>query len=227
MSTIAEKIRILRERIAETCAKLSRNPAEVAIVAVTKTVPPQRIQEAVDAGIQILGENRVQEALSKVGSVKGDITWHMVGHLQRNKVKKALDIFDLIQSVDSYDLAREIDCHSRQRNRRTDILIEVNTSGEPTKFGIRPDEALDLVSKLVEMPNINVVGLMTIGAFTDDEGTVRKCFSTLREISETIRSSFKNLDLRWLSMGMSADYIWAIQEGSNMVRIGTAIFGER
>ena len=227
MSTIAENIRILRETIAETCARISRNPAEVTIVAVTKTVPPQRIQEAVDAGINILGENRVQEALSKIGSVRGNIAWHMVGHLQRNKVKKALEIFDLIQSVDSYELACEIDRHSARRNRKTDILVEVNTSGEPTKFGVKPDQALDLVSRLAGLANINVVGLMTIGAFTDDERTVRKCFSTLREISERIKSSFRDLDLKWLSMGMSSDYIWAIEEGSNMLRIGTAIFGAR
>lgn len=227
MSTIAENIRILRERIAETCVKLSRDPAEVAIVAVTKTVPPQRIQEAIDAGIEILGENRVQEALSKIGTVKGKITWHMVGHLQRNKVKKALEIFDLIQSVDSYELACEIDRHSRQCNRRTDVLIEINTSGEPTKFGIKPEQTLELVSKIKHLPNINIVGLMTIGAFTEDERAVRKCFSTLRELGERIRSSFSDIDIKWLSMGMSSDYIWAIQEGSNMVRIGTAIFGKR
>lgn len=227
MSTVAENIRILRERIAETCVKLSRDPAEVAIVAVTKTVPPQRIQEAIDAGIEILGENRVQEALSKIGLVKGKITWHMVGHLQRNKVKKALDIFDLIQSVDSYELACEIDRHSAQRNRRTDVLLEVNTSGEPTKFGIKPQQTVELVSRIKDLPNINIVGLMTIGAFTEDERTVRKCFSTLRELGEKIESSFSDIDIKWLSMGMSSDYIWAIQEGSNMVRIGTAIFGER
>ena len=207
---------------------MGRNPDEITIVAVTKTVPPDRIQQAVEAGISVLGENRVQEAATKISEVKGDVSWHMVGHLQRNKVKRAVGMFDMIQSVDSLELAREIDKRCAQVGKTMDVLIEVNTSGEETKFGVEPESTLDLVGAISQLSSIRVKGLMTIGAFTENESVVKKCFATLRQLADDIRNAqIKGVEMQLLSMGMSSDYIWAIEEGSNMLRIGTAIFGPR
>jgi hypothetical protein len=200
----------------------------VSLVAVTKTVPPEMIQEAVDAGVAILGENRVQEAEAKMDAVTGGPSWHMVGHLQRNKVKKAVMMFDMIQAVDSAGLAEEIDRRSAQAGRTLDVLVEVNTSGEATKFGVEPDRALDLVAGIANLEHVRVKGLMTIGTFTGDEAVVRGCFQRLRKLAEEISASgIDGAEMQLLSMGMTSDFEIAIEEGSNMVRIGTAIFGPR
>jgi pyridoxal phosphate enzyme (YggS family) len=228
MSLISENLLRVNERIKDVCTRVSRKPEGISVVAVTKTVPSETIQEAVDAGVRILGENRVQEAASKMDGVSGDIAWHMVGHLQSNKVRKAVTMFDMIQSVDSVDLAAEIDKRCGQTGRMMDVLIEVNTSAEGTKYGITPEEAPELVERVSKLDNLVVKGLMTIGAFTDDERLVRDCFRTLRELAERIkRSGIDNVEMQFLSMGMTSDYELAIEEGSNMVRIGTAIFGAR
>jgi pyridoxal phosphate enzyme (YggS family) len=216
------------ERIEGACARAGRRPEEVRVVAVTKTVGPERIQEAVGAGLTLLGENRVQEAAPKIESVRGDVTWHMVGHLQRNKVKKAVGMFDMIQSVDSLGLAEEVDRRSGGIGKRMEVLVEVNTSREDTKFGITPEETLDLVGQMSHLKHIAVRGLMTIGAFTDDEGVVRSCFKTLRRLAGDVREAdIPGARMDILSMGMTSDFEMAIEEGSNMVRIGTAIFGPR
>ena len=228
MSLVSENLDRLRENIERACARSSRRSEDVALVAVTKTVGVGPIQEVVEAGVSLLGENRVQEAAAKIEKVTGDVIWHMVGHLQRNKVKKAVTMFDMIQSVDSRELALEIDRRSRQAGRTMDVLVEVNTSGEETKFGAVPEETIDLVGQMAHLKNINVRGLMTIGALTDDEAQIRACFRTLRELAEQVRSSgIEDVRVDYLSMGMTSDYQMAIEEGSNMVRIGTAIFGPR
>jgi pyridoxal phosphate enzyme (YggS family) len=228
MSVIAENINRLRDRIEATCARVGRRPDEILIVGVTKTVGPERVQEAADAGLRVFGENRVQEAAGKIGRVTGDVSWHMIGHLQRNKVRKAVGMFDMIQSVDSYDVAAEIGSRSEQAGRKMDVLVEVKTSGEETKYGIAPERAVDLVEQMSHLSDINVKGLMTIGTFTDDEGLVRHCFRTLREVSETIGvAGIPRVEMRYLSMGMTSDFELAIEEGSNMLRVGTAIFGPR
>lgn len=228
MASTSENIERVRERIEKACYSVSRRPDEVLIVAVTKTVSAATVQEAVDAGIRLLGENRIQEAASKIASVNGDITWHMVGHLQRNKVKKAVTMFEMIQSVDSYALALEINRRSEEADKRMEVLVEVNTSREQTKYGVAPEEAVDLIGQMSDLRNISVKGLMTIGALTDDEGRVRDCFRTLRELAREIETaSIPNVEMQILSMGMTSDYELAIEEGSNMVRIGTAIFGAR
>ncbi len=226
-STISENVEVLRQTIAAACTRVGRNPDEITLVAVTKTVPPERIQEAIDAGIRILGENRVQEAASKIDRISADVSWHMVGHLQKNKVKKAVAMFDMIQSVDSFGLAVEIDKRCSQIDRVMDVLVEVNTSGEETKFGVSPQEVLDLVARISQLNNIRVKGLMTIGAFSENESVVRRCFATLRELSNEVKAHISGVEMQFLSMGMSSDYVWAIEEGSNMLRIGTAIFGPR
>ena len=228
MSYISENVDRLTERIREVCLKAGRRPEDVSVVAVTKTVPPERIQEAVDAGIMLFGENRVQEAASKMDSVSGDIRWHMVGHLQRNKVKRAVAMFDMIQSVDSYELAFEIDRRCGEIGKTMDVLVEVNTSAESTKFGVAPEETIDLIGRISHLDNVAVRGLMTIGAFTADEGVVRNCFKTLRQLAgRALEATISGVEMRFLSMGMTSDFEMAIEEGSNMVRIGTAIFGAR
>jgi pyridoxal phosphate enzyme (YggS family) len=228
MSSITENIKDLNDKIEDACARASHTFDEITVVGVTKTVEPARIQQAVDAGITVLGENRIQEAASKIGAVSGDITWYMVGHLQRNKVKKAIMMFDMIQSVDSLELALEIDKRCEQAGKMMATLVEVNTSGEETKYGITPEKAVDLIGEISQLKNITVKGLMTIGTFTDDEGLVRDCFRTLRELGERVSTSgIRNAEMKYLSMGMTSDYELAIEEGSNMIRIGTAIFGAR
>jgi pyridoxal phosphate enzyme (YggS family) len=226
--SVQENLEVVRERIAQACLRAGRDPDEITLVAVTKTVGPDRIQEAVDAGVAVLGENRVQEAEGKIGAVRGEIAWHMVGHLQRNKARKAVEMFDMIQSVDSIRLGEEVSRRGVEAGRSMDILVEVNTSGEETKYGIRPEYALDLAGKLSELPSLCVKGLMTIGTFTDDEGVIRECFKNLRGLAEEAgRAGIPGVEMRYLSMGMTSDFELAIEEGSNMVRIGTAIFGPR
>lgn len=226
--SIRDNLERVKERIAGACERVGRHPEEVTLVAVTKTVETDRIREAVDAGVTVLGENRIQEAEPKIESLNERVTWHMIGHLQRNKAGKAVTMFDMIQSVDSLRLARELDKRSAAAGRSMEVLVEVNTSGEETKFGIGPETAVDVIGKISELPNLAVKGLMTIGAFTDDESVVRKCFSTLRGLAEeTHHAGFPNVEMHYLSMGMTSDFEPAIEEGSNMVRIGTAIFGSR
>jgi pyridoxal phosphate enzyme (YggS family) len=228
MFELSENIQRVRERIEKACARAGRAPEEVTLVAVSKTMGPERVREAVDAGLTLFGENRLQEAASKIEALRGDLTWHMVGHLQRNKVKKAVAVFDMIQSVDSYDLALEIDRRSSEMGKAMEVLVEVNTSGEETKFGSRPQDSVDLVEKISHLNGIAVKGLMTIGAFTADEGALRSCFITLRELArKTQEAGISGVEMRYLSMGMTSDFEIAIEEGSNMVRIGTAIFGPR
>jgi hypothetical protein len=228
MTPVGDRLKEIEERMGTACRRAGRAPQEVSLVAVTKTVPVERIQEAVDAGIKLLGEKRVQEAAGKVGNLRGDVAWHMVGHLQRNKVKKAVSVFDMIQSVDSQELAGEIDRRSGEIGKRMAVLVEVNTSGEAAKFGVTPEECVDLVAEMSQLNHISVQGLMTIGALTGDQSVVRACFKRLRDLRGRIQSAgIEGVSMDFLSMGMTSDFEIAIEEGSNMVRIGTAIFGPR
>lgn len=190
---------------------------------VTKTFPPETIKVAYDLGHRLFGENRVQEAAEKVKRLPPDITWHMVGHLQTNKVKRALDLFSVIESVDRLPLAEEI---SRRATRPIPCLLEVNTSGEESKFGITPGEARFLAEKILSLPRIKLVGLMTLGPYPVSEKASRKAFALLRETRDAIQKEF-GISLPVLSMGMSEDYIWAIEEGATEVRLGRAVFGPR
>jgi len=228
MTSVGERLNEVRERIERACARVGRSPAEILLVAVTKTVSVEGIQQAVDAGVRLLGENKVQEAATKMGLVRGDVTWHMVGHLQRNKVRKAIGLFQMIQSVDSEPLAEEIDRRAAEAGKPIDVMIEVNTSGEGTKFGASPEDCVDLAAKMSHFKHISVTGLMTIGALTPDQKVVRACFKRLRDLAERIRDAkIENAKMDYLSMGMTSDFEAAIEEGSNVVRIGTAIFGPR
>ena len=175
-----------------------------------------------------IGENRVQEAQSKHPHIDRSVKWHLVGHLQRNKVKQALQIFDLIHSVDSSRLLAEIDRRSAESNRTTEILIQVNTSAEPSKFGLEPDQTLNFIESAYPYTHVRIKGLMTIGAFLSDPEAVRPMFVLLRQLREKIiAQQFPNVEMDYLSMGMTNDFEVAVEEGANLIRVGTAIFGER
>ena len=228
MSQIEENLSRLRAKIFKTCEKVKRNPQEIKIVAVTKNVTLEKIEQAIACGIEIIGENKVQEAQAKYNQMDKKVLWHLIGHLQTNKVKKALEIFEMIQSVDTLKLAEEIDRRAKEKNKIFPILIEVNASGEPTKYGVKPEQTENLIREMQGLENLNIRGLMTVGPTSDDKEKVRQAFRQLREIYEKLeRVKMSNLKLEHLSMGMSFDFEEALEEGSNMLRIGTAIFGPR
>ena len=226
--SIRSNILQVMERIEDATARSLRDARDVKLVAVTKTVEPPRIIEAIESGVTAIGENRVQEADRKFGAGLPPVEKHLVGHLQTNKVKKALELFDMIQSVDSVRLAREISTRSEAAGTTTDVLVEVNTSGEDTKYGLEPGETLDAVREMADLKGLRIVGLMTIGAFLDDPEDVRPCFRALREIRDAIEEEvIPGVTMDHLSMGMTNDYEVAIEEGATIVRVGRAIFGER
>lgn len=225
---------VLRGRLAQIEERISRAReragagAEVAIVAVTKTHPPETVEAALAAGLHRLGENRVQELASKVESVGRErAEWHLIGHLQRNKVRQALPLFDLIHSIDSHRLAEAISAEAVRAGRVVEGLVQVNTSGEASKYGFGAAEAVDAIGRIVELPSLRVVGVMTMAPFTSDEGTLRRTFAGARGIFEECARSLPAFVARHLSMGMSNDFEVAVEEGSTMVRLGTILFGER
>ncbi|MCX7881951.1 MAG: YggS family pyridoxal phosphate-dependent enzyme [Brevinematales bacterium] len=214
------------QRIQENIERLKATKhidSSVTIIAVTKTFGPEVVREALEVGISHIGENRVQEAEEKFSQLQGfHFTRHLVGHLQSNKINKALHCFDVIQSVESLALAEGI---SKRLEKELPIFIEVNTSGEPSKYGISPDMALELIARIKELPHLSLRGLMTVGPLTDDEKRIRKAFSLLRHLRDEAQRWF-DYPLE-LSMGMSDDYLLAIEEGSTMIRLGRALFGSR
>ncbi len=228
MSTVRQNVELVRARIAEAALRSGREPDSVKIVAAAKGVGAGRVEEAIACGISIIGENRVQEAWAKKSNVSLAADWHMIGHLQTNKVKRALEVFGAIQSVDSPRLAEELDRRAKSGGKRVDVLVEVNTSGEPSKFGVEPETLLGFVASLKNMPSLNIRGLMTIGLFSEEPEEVRPCFRLLRDLSNRCLDELGGEpDMGILSMGMSGDFETAIEEGSTMVRVGTAIFGPR
>jgi pyridoxal phosphate enzyme (YggS family) len=221
----------IQEKVSDLCRKIGRNPEEITIVGATKSATVEQIQAAIKAGLTHIAENQVQSAQKKYPLIETKkVTRHMIGHLQTNKVKVALQVFDVIQSVDSLRLAKELERQAAQLNRSVGILIEVNCSGEDQKFGLTPSEALPLIEQIAGLAHLRILGLMTMAPFVEQEDVVRKCFRTLREIYETADKEFRgvtNVTMRYLSMGMTQDYPLALQEGANMIRIGRALFGER
>ena len=205
------------------------NHKQVTIVAVTKTQPVERIREAVNAGLTVLGENRVQEAAEKVPALAGlPVEWHLIGHLQTNKVKQAVALFSLIQSVDSLKLAAEIDRQARLAGKIQDVLLQINVAGEESKFGIDPADAVSLTSALEALPNIRLCGLMTIAPFFAEAEQTRPIFRQTKQLFDQLKQSVaKPEQFCRLSMGMTHDYAVAIEEGANMIRVGSGIFGER
>ncbi len=228
--SLIENISQVFKRISRSAMRVGREPQDIMLVAVTKTVPPERVMEAIEAGLRIFGENRVQEARQKIPEIMKitpdlKISWHMIGPLQRNKVKYAVRLFDIIHSVDSLDLAQEIDKEAKKVKKIQDVLIEVKLSHEETKHGIKPERLFELLEKCSALKNINVRGLMTIPPYSINPEDARPYFRKLRELLEEANS--RKFALKELSMGMSGDFEVAIEEGATIVRIGTAIFGER
>lgn len=225
---IEDNLNNVHQRIRNTCQKTGRDVIEIILIAVSKTIPVETIKLAVACGIKHIGENRVQEAQDKFRELNKIATWHLVGHLQTNKVKTALQIFDFIHSIDSYHLAQEISKRALQLGRTIDCLVEVNTSGEATKFGVSPKETVGLIKKIAPLPAVQLKGLMTIGAFLPDPEDVRPCFKLLKNLKEEVQNAgVDNVEMKFLSMGMTNDFEIAIEEGANMIRVGRAIFGER
>lgn len=225
--SIAENIRCINENINQAIIDAGRND-HVKIIAVTKTLSPPIIEEALDEGLLDIGENKVQELIEKIEVLKERPNYHMIGHLQTNKVRFIVDHIHLIHSLDRDSLAKEINKRAKSIDKIINCLIQVNISEEESKFGIKEDEVIPFIEKLLLYPNLKIKGLMTIAPFTQDEVVIRKSFSGLYELNERVLSrNYKELDMSILSMGMTNDYKIAIEEGSNMVRIGTAIFGKR
>lgn len=225
---IAENLKAVEERIRAACARAGRDRSEVLLICVTKTKPVSLLEEAYRAGERAFGENRVQEIVDKFPSLPGDINWHMIGHLQKNKVKYLMDRAVMIHSVDSVDLARVISREAVKAGRVMPVLIEVNVAGEETKFGVSPAETEDLIREIADLPGIRIRGLMTIAPYTEDPEKSRPFFRQLRELSVDIKNkSIDNVSMDHLSMGMTGDYEIAIEEGATMIRVGTGIFGER
>jgi pyridoxal phosphate enzyme (YggS family) len=228
MVGIKENLEAVQKRIAEAALKTGRPPGDITLVVVTKTVAAGLINQAIACGVAVIGENRVQEAVQKQPEITGGMQWHLIGHLQSNKAKKAVELFSLIHSVDSLDLAREIGRRALEIGKVQEVLLEVNTSGEPQKYGFELEEILNALNEVKDIEGIKVMGLMTVGPLTEDDQRVRKAFRRLRIIfQEAAKIGYPNIQMKHLSMGMSGDFEMAIEEGSNMVRIGSAIFGAR
>lgn len=229
--SLKARLEAVRERISGACRRAGRAEADVSLVAVSKTVPVERILTAIEAGVEILGENRIQEAAEKIPELERisrerGVKWHMIGHLQSNKARRAVELFDCIESVDSLKLAARLDAIAGETGRVMPVLLEVNLGGEESKSGIDAGEALQVCEQIARMPNLSLLGLMTVPPFLEDLEEVRPFFRRLRalrdEAAGAVGPQFKDL-----SMGMSHDFEVAIEEGATLVRIGTAIFGAR
>jgi hypothetical protein len=223
MPSIADNLRSVTQRIEQAACKAGRSGSDITLVTVTKNRGVAEIREAIAAGATDLGENYVQEAEEKFGKLGRAARWHMIGHLQRNKARHAVEVFDLIHSVDSVELGREIGRRAIALDKRIDVLVEARISGEATKFGVEPDDAIALADALSDTEGIRVCGLMGMAPFVPDPQDTRPYFNRLRELWDKLPDEQR----LYLSMGMTQDFEVAIEEGSNMVRIGTAIFGPR
>ncbi|NGP88700.1 YggS family pyridoxal phosphate-dependent enzyme [Fodinibius halophilus] len=229
--SISQNLKRIRKRISQACKRAGRNPESVQIILATKTVNPARILKAKEYGYNIAGENRVQEAeekIEKMGSRAEELTWHFIGHLQSNKVNKVVRFASMIQSIDRMKIVRKLNRRLTKVDKTMDTLIQVNTSGEDSKYGVAPNEAIDFVKKASEYDRLNIQGLMTIGLFSDNWPKVRAGFRQLRNLRNTIAAEqINNVSMQHLSMGMTNDFELAIEEGATMIRLGRAVFGER
>ncbi|MBO5623803.1 MAG: YggS family pyridoxal phosphate-dependent enzyme [Butyrivibrio sp.] len=225
---IKENLEFVEENIAKACEKAGRSRDEVTLIAVSKTKPVSDIRQAMDYGIKVFGENKVQEIKDKTEEIKEPLNWHMIGHLQANKVKYLPGRICMIHSVDNVKLAAEIEKQFAKADIVIDVLIEVNMAHEESKFGLSPDEVADFVKEIASYPHLNIRGLMTIAPYTDDPESNRVYFKGLRELKDNINGmNIPGVNMDTLSMGMTGDYQVAIEEGATFVRVGTGIFGER
>lgn len=222
---ISENLKIVRQRIYEAARRAGKGGSDIVLVCVTKEVRMPQIEEAIAAGVRDIGESYVQDAIKKVNTIGKKVKWHFIGHLQTNKAKEAVGLFDLIHSVDSLKLAAEISKQAGRLGIVKDVLIEVKTSQEATKYGISPEEIFHLIGRVSLLPNLRVKGLMTMAPVVEAPEEARPYFRRLKELAEAIAAkNIENVKMEWLSMGMSQDFEVAIEEGANMVRIGRAIF---
>lgn len=226
MNQIAQNLAEVRNRIAAACCKADRDPGGVRLVAVSKTVDTEGVRQAIAAGQNLFGENYLQEARDKIAVLGRQVGWHLVGHLQTKKVKPAVELFDLIHAVDRGKLAMALDAAAAQQNKIQDVLIQVNQAGEDTKSGVRPAAAKELVQEVAQLPHLRLLGLMTMPPWFADPEAARTYFKDLRELRDRLRDQ-TGLPLTELSMGMSGDFAVAVEEGATLVRVGTAIFGQR
>ena len=225
---VAENLAQVQKNINESCNKINRVPNEVTLIAVSKTKPVEMLKEAYDAGARVFGENKVQEIVDKYDQMPSDVKWHMIGHLQRNKVKYIVDKVAMIHSVDSLRLAETIEKEAAKKAVIVPILIEVNVAQEESKFGLKPEEVLPLIEQIADFSHIRIKGLMTIAPYVDNAEENREIFRELKKLSVDIAAkNINNVTMSVLSMGMTGDYMVAVQEGATMVRVGTGIFGAR
>ena len=226
--SIADNLRTVTSRIASAAKRAGRDPSSVRLIVVTKTVDTESIRNAVAAGALALGENRVQEAKDKIEKLGNIARWHLIGRLQTNKAKYAVKLFDLIHSVDNLELAKELDKQAAKVGKVQDVLIEVSIAGEAAKAGVAMQDVTTLVREAAKLKNISIKGLMTMPPYSENPEDSRPFFRKLRDLAETmIKENMPSVSMKELSMGMSGDFEVAIEEGATMVRVGTAIFGER
>ncbi len=224
--SLQDNLNSVRQRIRAACDRCDREPNSVTLLAVSKTHPPETIQTAADLGLLFFGENKIQEAKAKIPSCPGKLRWHFIGHLQSNKCRDAVELFEMIQSVDSLPLAQEISKRAEQSTKTMPVLLEVNVAGESSKFGYQPEKLLAELKELKALPRIQIHGLMTVPPWTAEPETARPHFKRLRELKKQCEEILA-APLPHLSMGMSGDFEVAIEEGATIVRIGTALFGPR
>ena len=226
MSSILDNLERVREQIAQAAAKAGRDLKDVELVAISKTHPAQKVRETVEAGQTLFGESRVQEARAKIPELSSNIRWHFVGHLQKNKVRQALPLFEMIHSVDSLALARDINRIAEEEGLYPRVLLEVNVGGEGSKFGFAPDDLREQMQELLALARLSIEGLMCIPPLGVESEDSRKFFVQVRELRDSLEKEF-SMKLPQLSMGMTQDFLIGIEEGATLVRVGTAIFGER
>ena len=225
---IKNNLHTVKENIKAACDRIGRSCDEVTLIAVSKTKPVEMLQEAYELGCRDFGENKVQELIDKYDQMPNDVRWHMIGHLQRNKVKYIVDKVYLIHSVDSLRLAEEISKEAVKKNVTVSVLVEVNVANEDSKFGVTSEETVSMVENIAKLPNVVVKGLMTIAPYVEDSEENRLYFAKLKQIYvDIIRKNIDNVFMEELSMGMTGDYEVAIEEGATYIRVGTGIFGER
>ena len=226
--TIRDNYSKIKENIEAACSRSGRGVEEIRVMAVTKTFPLEYVEMAIKAGFTLFGENRVNEAFDKYIQVSEPVELHLIGHLQRNKVKTASRIFHTVESIDKFETAEVLNNRCEAMGRIIDILFEINTSGEESKFGFWDEkEYFSVLERVMDLKNLRIRGLMTVGPLTEDEAKIRESFKKLKVLFEKTREQYPELNFDILSMGMSGDYEIAVEEGSNLLRIGTAIFGKR
>lgn len=228
MASIASNLHIVRDKVSQAALKVGRNPEDIQIIAVTKTVDIPQMEEAIAAGITAVGENRVQEITKKYPLLKEKVDWHLIGHLQTNKVKYIIDKVKMIHSLDRFSLVKEISKRAQQQGIVMPVLVQVNVAEEESKFGLKVEEVIPFLKDIVGIKGLKILGLMTMAPFVEDAEEVRYVFRDLRNLAEKItKQAIPGVEMKHLSMGMTSDYEVAVEEGATLIRVGTGIFGQR